>query len=66
MNDKFGHEVKLLDKNISDSDNWEVDISKYSDEQYNYLMMKMNADSARLKPEHFISSLYNRLNEDQF
>ncbi len=28
--------------------------------------MKMNADSARLKPEHFISSLYNRLNEDQF
>lgn len=66
MNDKFWHEVKLLDKKIADSDNWEVDISKYSDEQYNYLMMKMNADSARLKPEHFISSLYNRLNEDQF
>ena len=64
MNDKFWHEVKLLDKKIADSDNWEADISKYSDEQYNYLMMKMNADSARLKSEHFISSLYNRLNED--
>lgn len=66
MNDKFWHEVKLLDKKIAESDNWEVEISKYSDEQYSYLMMKMNADSARLKPEHFISSLYNRLNEDQF
>jgi type I restriction enzyme M protein len=66
MNDKFGYEVKQLDPKLKNSDNWEKTISEYSDNEYEMLLLKMSADSARLKPEHFLSNLHNRQNEEQF
>ena len=66
MNDKFGYEVKQLDPKLKNSENWEKTISEYSDNEYEMLLLKMSADSARLKPEHFLSNLHNRHNEEQF
>lgn len=66
MNDKFGYEVKQLAPKLKNSENWEKTISEYSDNEYEMLLLKMSADSARLKPEHFLSSLHNRQNEEQF
>ncbi|MDD3662742.1 MAG: class I SAM-dependent DNA methyltransferase [Candidatus Pacebacteria bacterium] len=66
MNDKFGYEVKLLDKKLKNSDNWEEDIKKYSKDEYEFLLKKMSPDSARLYPDHFISTLYNKSNSEQF
>jgi len=66
MNDKFGYEVKLLDLKLKNSENWEKTISEYSDNDYEMLLLKMSADSARLKPEHFLSNLHNRQNKEQF
>ena len=66
MNDKFGYEVKLLDQKLKNSENWEKTISEYSDNDYEMLLLKMSADSARLKPEHFLSNLHNRQNKEQF
>jgi len=37
MNDKFGYEVKQLDKKLKSSDNWEEDIKKYSKDEYEFL-----------------------------
>jgi len=66
MNDKFGYEVKQLDKKLGNSKKWEEDIKKYSKDDYEFLLKKMSPDSARLYPDHFISTLYNKQNNEEF
>lgn len=66
MNDKFGYEVKQLDKKLDNSEKWEEDIKKYSKDDYEFLLKKMSPDSARLYPDHFISTLYNKQNNEEF
>lgn len=66
MNDKFGYEVKELEPKLKKAANWEQEIARYSDKQYEMLLLRMSADSARLKREHFLSRLHNRQNEGAF
>jgi len=66
MNDKFIHEIKKIDDRISDADNWEEAIAQFSDSDYEMLEMQLDENTARLKPEHFISSLFQRQNENNF
>lgn len=66
MNDKFGFEVKELEPKLKEAANWEQEIAAYSDKQYELLLMRIDADSAKLKREHFISSLHNRQNKEEF
>lgn len=66
MNDKFGHEVKLIDAKLKNAENWEQEIATYSDSQYQMLLMRMNPDSAKLKRDHFLSNLYNNQNKENF
>jgi type I restriction enzyme M protein len=66
MNDKFGYEAKQIDKRLNGAENWEETIKTYSDKEYELLLMKMNPDSARLYPDHFISTLFNKMNTEQY
>jgi type I restriction enzyme M protein len=66
MNDKFGFVVKELEPKLKKAANWEQEIAAYSDKQYELLLMRIDADSAKLKREHFISSLHNRQNKEEF
>ena len=66
MNDKFGYEVKQLEPKLKDAASWEQEITKYSDKQYEMLLLRMNPDSAKLKREHFLSNLYNKQDVEQF
>jgi type I restriction enzyme M protein len=66
MNDKFGYEVKELEPELQKSDNWEQTVAKYSQKQYEMLLLRMSADSARLKREHYLSYLHNNQNKDDF
>jgi len=66
MNDKFGYEVKQLEPKLKDAASWEQEIAKYSDKQYEMLLLRMNPDSAKLKREHFLSNLYNKQDVEQF
>lgn len=66
MNDKFSFEVKKIDKKLKDTDNWEKQLSEYSDDDYEMLLLQLGADTAKLKPEHFISTLFSRQNESDF
>lgn len=66
MNDKFGYEVKQLEPKLKDAASWEQEIAKYSDKQYEMLLLSMNPDSAKLKREHFLSNLYNKQDVEQF
>ncbi|MFM6943056.1 MAG: class I SAM-dependent DNA methyltransferase [Aquirufa sp.] len=66
LNDKFVHEVKQLDSNLATAENWEVELKKYSLDDYEMLMLQLSESAARLKPNQFISSLFERQNEANF
>ncbi len=66
MNDKFAFEVKKIDENINNSEKWEQTIADLSDDDYEMLLLQIEADTARLKPEHFISRLFEKQNEPDF
>ncbi|MCU0323639.1 MAG: type I restriction-modification system subunit M [Spirosomaceae bacterium] len=66
MNDKFGYEVKQIDPNLQKSDNWEAEIKKYTDQDYEMLLMQLSPDSAKLKREHFLSYLFDKQNSEEF
>jgi len=66
MNDKFGYEAKQIEPKLNGAENWEEAIRKFSDEEYELLLSKMSPDSARLRPDHFISTLWNKQNSEQF
>ena len=66
LNDKFIHEVKGLDKKIANAENLEEVLNEYNEDDYEMLMMQISESTARMRPEHFISSLYKKQNEPKF
>ncbi len=66
MNDKFVHEVKLIDPKLKNAANWEQEIAGYSEAQYQLLLMRMTPDSAKLKREHYLSTLFNQQDTENF
>lgn len=66
INDKFGYEVKQIDQRLASAANWETEIAKYSDNDYQMLLYKLNPNSAKLKKEHYLSYLHNHLNYEEF
>lgn len=66
MNDKFSHEIKELDPKLKKSDNWEKDISSYTEKQYEMLLLRMGPDSAKLKREHYLSYLFSSQDREEF
>lgn len=66
MNDKFAYEIKKLDNTIAQADKWEQAIAALGDDDFEMLQLQLAADTARLKPEHFISYLFERQNEPDF
>jgi type I restriction enzyme M protein len=66
INDKFAHEVKKLDKKLANAEKWEEVIAKYSDDEYEMLLMQLNENTARLKPSQFISRLYAKQNDKNY
>lgn len=66
LNDKFVHEIKHLEPTLAKADNWEVELKKYSANDYEMLMMQLSESTAHLSPKQFISSLFERQNEANF
>ena len=66
LNDKFVHEIKQLDKNIANADNWEEALAAYSADDYEMLTMQLSESTAIISPDHFISSLFAKQNEANF
>jgi type I restriction enzyme M protein len=66
LNDKFVYEIKRLEPNLEKAENWEVELKKYSANDYEMLMMQLSESTAHLSPKQFISSLFERQNEANF
>lgn len=54
LNDKFGYEIKKLNKRIASAKIWEIAYSKMSKNAREDLFDTMNPDVPRLNPEHLI------------
>jgi len=66
LNDKFVHEIKQLDNNIATAESWEDALKALSEDDYEMLMMQLGESTARISPNHFISSLFAQQNEPNF
>jgi len=66
LNDKFAFESKQRDRRLAKAEKWEQAIKSYSEDDYQKLLYKLGADTAKIRPEHFISGLFERSNEPEF
>ncbi|MBU2915961.1 HsdM family class I SAM-dependent methyltransferase [Reichenbachiella agariperforans] len=66
LNDKFVYEIKQLDKDIAEAEDWEKALKAKSIEEYQFLMAQMDASTARISPDHFVNSLFNKQNKPDF
>lgn len=66
LNDKFAYEAKKIDDSVAQADNWEEALKSMDSEDYEMLLLQINADTARLDPEHFISYLFSQSNAPDF
>jgi len=66
LNDKFVYEIKQIDDKIAQADDWEAVLKSYSEDDYEMLMMQLSESTARIQPDHFISSLFEKQNEANF
>ncbi|MFW1517210.1 HsdM family class I SAM-dependent methyltransferase [Vibrio parahaemolyticus] len=66
LNDKFAYEAKKIDEKIASANKWEEALIEMSEEDLEMLQIQMGADTARLKPHHFISHLFNQQDKPGF
>lgn len=66
LNDKFAYEAKKVEPSLAQAEKWEDVVSKMSDDELEMLSLRMPADTAILKPQHFISYLFSQQNEPDF
>lgn len=66
LNDKYVFEIKKFDKKLAEADNWEEAFSTYSDKDIAKLNMRLRPSVARIRPDHFITSLFNKQDKPNF
>lgn len=66
LNDKFAFEAKKIRPDLAKAESWEQAIASLSADDLEMLQLQMGADTARLKPEHFIAHLFGRQNAPEF
>jgi type I restriction enzyme M protein len=66
LNDKFAYEAKQIDPKLANAANWEATLKQYKPADYDMLLLQMTESTARLRPEHFISYLFENQNQPKF
>ncbi len=66
LNDKFAYEAKRIDDKVASAKKWEDVLVAMSEDELEMLQLQMGGDTARLKPHHFISYLFNQQTAPDF
>jgi len=66
LNDKFAYQAKQIEPSLAEAKDWGKAYAAMSADEQDMLQMQMSADTARLKPEHFISYLFGQSNTPDF
>lgn len=66
LNDKFAYDAKKIRPELATTDNFYETIKSMSQDDYDMLLLELGADTAKLKPEHFITHLFNNQTQPKF
>ena len=66
LNDKYVFELKKMDKRLTEADNWEEVFATFSEKEVAKLNMRLKPSVAKIRPNHFISSLFNKQDKPNF
>lgn len=66
LNDKFAFEAKKIDPTLAQAEKWEEALSAMREDELEMLQLQLGADTARLKPSHFINYLFSQQNAPDF
>lgn len=66
VNDKFAYEAKQVEPRLAKAEKWEEAANEISDDDYEMMLLQLGAQTAKLKPQHFIAHLFSRQNEPDF
>jgi type I restriction enzyme M protein len=66
LNDKYVFEIKKIDKKLADADSWEDVFKTYTDKEVAKLNMRLKPSVARISPDHFITSLFNKQDKPNY
>ena len=58
--------MKRIEPALAKAKSWEDALRKKLKGEYELLLMQLGADTARLKPEHFLSTLWGKQNDKKF
>ena len=66
LNDKFVHELKKIDPKIANATDLKAVLAAYTLDDYEMLSFQMSESTARLQPQQFITTLFEKQNEPKF
>ena len=66
LNDKYVFEIKKIDRKLAEADNWEEVFKTYSEKEIAKINMRLKPSVARISPDHFITSLFNKQDKPNF
>ena len=66
LNDKYVYEIKKIDTKLADTGNWDDVFKTYTDKEIVKLNMRLKPSVARIRPDHFITSLFNKQDKPNF
>lgn len=66
LNDKYAFETKRVNPTLAAAKSWEQAMAALSPEELDLLELQLAADTARLKPSHFIAHLFSQQNAPGF
>ena len=66
LNDKFLHDVIKIKPELKDNSDITKALESMNEDDYDLMLARLGGGSAKLKPGHLISTLFNRQNENDF
>ena len=66
LNDKFLHDAVIVKPELKNSSNLTEALRKMSESDYDLMLARMGGSSAELLPDHLISSLFKKQDDDDF
>ena len=66
LNDKFAFEIKKIDDKLKNSSTYEEDILALNEDDFEMLKLQLPANTARLKAQHFLGTLFKKQNQPEF
>lgn len=66
INDKFGYEVKKINRKLAEANKWEPVYADMSDDERADIFDELSPDIPRMNPEHLIANLWNQQSKGDF